>query len=126
MNETVTLTTLRRLKQQGAKIACVTSYDASFTPLLERAGVEVVHAAPAASVRIHRPVAGEDDVEEPGAVGAAFGVAVVEHTPAVLVRLVSQKGGAIIILIDVPVSFQISSLFDPMTLKTYSPPRRFV
>lgn len=42
MNETVTLTTLRRLKQQGTKIACVTSYDASFTPLLERAGVEVV------------------------------------------------------------------------------------
>lgn len=42
MSKAVTLTTLRRLKQQGEKIACVTSYDASFTTLLEAAGVDIV------------------------------------------------------------------------------------
>ncbi len=42
MNAAVTLTTLRRFKQQGEKIACVTSYDASFTRLLEQAGVDIV------------------------------------------------------------------------------------
>ncbi len=34
--------TLLRLKERGEKISCVTSYDASFTCLLEDAGVEVV------------------------------------------------------------------------------------
>ncbi|GMQ83556.1 MAG: 3-methyl-2-oxobutanoate hydroxymethyltransferase [Gammaproteobacteria bacterium] len=34
--------TLLRLKEHGEKISCVTSYDASFTSLLEDAGVEVV------------------------------------------------------------------------------------
>jgi len=38
----VTNTTLLRLKERGEKISCVTSYDASFTCLLEDAGVEVV------------------------------------------------------------------------------------
>ena len=35
-------TTLLRMKERGEKISCVTSYDASFTCLLEDAGVEVV------------------------------------------------------------------------------------
>lgn len=39
---TVTKATLLRLKESGEKISCVTSYDASFTSLLEDAGVEVV------------------------------------------------------------------------------------
>ncbi|MEN8803105.1 MAG: 3-methyl-2-oxobutanoate hydroxymethyltransferase [Thiogranum sp.] len=38
----VTSTSLLRLKERGEKIACVTSYDASFTCLLEQAGVEVL------------------------------------------------------------------------------------
>jgi len=42
MSATVTLSTLRRLKSDGEKIACVTSYDASFTALLEAAGVDIV------------------------------------------------------------------------------------
>ncbi len=42
MSAAVTLTTLQRFKQQGEKIACVTSYDASFTCLLEQAGVDIL------------------------------------------------------------------------------------
>ena len=42
MNTAVTLTTLQRLKEDGEKIACVTAYDASFTSLLEQAGVDVL------------------------------------------------------------------------------------
>ena len=42
MNAAVTLTTLQRFKQQGEKIACVTAYDASFTQLLEAAGVDIL------------------------------------------------------------------------------------
>lgn len=42
MNAAVTLTTLRRFKEQGEKIACVTAYDASFTQLLEAAGVDIL------------------------------------------------------------------------------------
>ncbi len=42
MNAAVTLTTLQRLKETGEKIACVTSYDSSFTILLEQAGVDIV------------------------------------------------------------------------------------
>jgi 3-methyl-2-oxobutanoate hydroxymethyltransferase len=38
----VTRATLLRMKQRGEKIVCVTSYDASFTAQLERAGVDVV------------------------------------------------------------------------------------
>jgi len=38
----VTSTTLQQLKQRGEKISCVTAYDASFTSLLEDAGVEVI------------------------------------------------------------------------------------
>jgi len=38
----VTSATLLRMKQRGEKIVCVTSYDASFTRLLEAAGVDVV------------------------------------------------------------------------------------
>jgi len=38
----ITITTLDRMKQQGEKIAVLTSYDASFTHLLEDAGVEVL------------------------------------------------------------------------------------
>ena len=36
----VELSTLQRMKQQGEKIACLTSYDASFTRVLESAGVD--------------------------------------------------------------------------------------
>jgi 3-methyl-2-oxobutanoate hydroxymethyltransferase len=42
VNAAVTLTTLQRLKESGEKIACVTAYDASFTSLLEQAGVDIV------------------------------------------------------------------------------------
>jgi 3-methyl-2-oxobutanoate hydroxymethyltransferase len=38
----VTLATLRALKRQGGKFACLTAYDASFTHLLEAAGVDVL------------------------------------------------------------------------------------
>jgi len=38
----VTIATLRRMKQGGEKIAALTSYDASFTRVLEAAGVEVL------------------------------------------------------------------------------------
>ncbi len=38
----VTTASLLRLKERGEKIACVTSYDASFTCLLEQAGVELL------------------------------------------------------------------------------------
>lgn len=37
-----TLTDLQGMKQSGDKIACLTSYDASFTVLIEAAGVEVI------------------------------------------------------------------------------------
>ena len=37
----VDLETLRGMRQQGEKIACLTCYDASFTQLLESAGVEL-------------------------------------------------------------------------------------
>ena len=40
--DAVTSASLLRLKERGEKIACVTSYDASFTCLLEQAGVEVL------------------------------------------------------------------------------------
>ncbi len=38
----VTVATLRDMKGRGEKFACLTAYDASFTTLLEAAGVEVV------------------------------------------------------------------------------------
>ncbi len=38
----ITITTLQQMKQQGEKIAVLTSYDASFTRLIEKAGVEVL------------------------------------------------------------------------------------
>lgn len=38
----VTLTTLNKLKQSGEKITCLTSYDATFTKLVNEAGVEVI------------------------------------------------------------------------------------
>ena len=38
----ITTTTLQQMKQQGEKIAVLTSYDASFTRLIEEAGVEVL------------------------------------------------------------------------------------
>jgi 3-methyl-2-oxobutanoate hydroxymethyltransferase len=37
----VNITTLQRMKAQGEKIACLTCYDASFTQVLEDAGVDV-------------------------------------------------------------------------------------
>ena len=38
----VTLTTLNKLKQDGEKITCLTAYDATFTKLVNEAGVEVI------------------------------------------------------------------------------------
>ncbi len=38
----VTITTLNRMKREGRKIAMLTSYDASFTVLAERAGADVL------------------------------------------------------------------------------------
>ena len=38
----VTVTTLRKMKQAGEKIACLTAYDASFAQLIAAAGVEVL------------------------------------------------------------------------------------
>ena len=38
----VTLTTLRRMKQESKPFACLTAYDASFARLIDEAGVEVV------------------------------------------------------------------------------------
>jgi len=40
--DAVTCVSLLRLKERGEKITCVTSYDASFTCLLEQAGVDVL------------------------------------------------------------------------------------
>lgn len=38
----VTIPTLKRMKQKGEKIACLTAYDASFTVVLEDAGIDVI------------------------------------------------------------------------------------
>ncbi len=38
----ITVTTLRKMKQAGEKIACLTAYDASFAQILEEAGVEIL------------------------------------------------------------------------------------
>lgn len=38
----ITTTTLRKMKQAGEKIACLTAYDASFAKILEAAGVEII------------------------------------------------------------------------------------
>jgi len=38
----ISLTTLRRMKQEGEKIAVLTAYDASFARLIEQAGAEVL------------------------------------------------------------------------------------
>jgi 3-methyl-2-oxobutanoate hydroxymethyltransferase len=38
----VTLSTLEQMKQRGEKIACLTAYDASFSALVDAAGVDVV------------------------------------------------------------------------------------
>ena len=40
-SEAVTLDTLHAMKQRGEKIACLTAYDASFTRVLEDAGVDM-------------------------------------------------------------------------------------
>jgi 3-methyl-2-oxobutanoate hydroxymethyltransferase len=40
--QTITVTRLRKMKQQGEKIAMLTAYDASFAAVLEQAGVEVL------------------------------------------------------------------------------------
>lgn len=38
----LTLSALRRMKQEGQKFACLTAYDASFSQLVDEAGVEVI------------------------------------------------------------------------------------
>jgi len=40
--QTITVTSLRKMKQQDEKIAMLTAYDASFASILEQAGVDVV------------------------------------------------------------------------------------
>ena len=40
-------------------------------------------------------------------------------------QVVFHQGGEIIIEIEVPASFQIPSLFEPLTLNTYSPGSKF-
>ena len=38
----VSVSTLRRMKEEGVAIACLTAYDASFAALVDRVGVDVV------------------------------------------------------------------------------------
>lgn len=38
----VTVTTLRKLKEQGERFACLTAYDASFAAVLDDAGIDVI------------------------------------------------------------------------------------
>jgi len=38
----ITVSTLRKMKQEGEKITCLTVYDASFTRILEEAGVDIL------------------------------------------------------------------------------------
>ena len=38
----ITISTLKKMKEEGEKIACMTAYDASFAALLENEGVEVL------------------------------------------------------------------------------------
>ncbi len=40
--KSVTVTTLKQMKQRGEKIACLTAYDASFAAVLDRAGMDVI------------------------------------------------------------------------------------
>ena len=42
LDDKVTVTHLKKLKQQGEKFACLTAYDYSFATLIEECGVEVV------------------------------------------------------------------------------------
>lgn len=42
LEDIITVTHLKKLKQQGEKIACLTAYDYSFASLVEECGVEVV------------------------------------------------------------------------------------
>ena len=42
LDDKVTVTHLKKLKQQGEKFACLTAYDYSFASLIEECGVEVV------------------------------------------------------------------------------------
>jgi len=42
MTSTITLSTLRKMKQNGEKFATLTAYDASFATILESAGVEAI------------------------------------------------------------------------------------
>lgn len=41
-NSTISLTTLRKIKQRGEKFACLTAYDACFAAICSSAGVEVL------------------------------------------------------------------------------------
>ena len=38
----ITINSLRRMREQGEKIACLTAYDASFANLLDQAGIDVI------------------------------------------------------------------------------------
>ncbi|HHM04430.1 MAG TPA: 3-methyl-2-oxobutanoate hydroxymethyltransferase [Gammaproteobacteria bacterium] len=53
----VTVATLRRLKQQGEKFACLTAYDASFATLVDEAGVDVILVGDSLGMVVH----GRDD-----------------------------------------------------------------
>lgn len=41
-NQVITLTTLKKMKQSGEKITCLTVYDASFANILKNAGVDIL------------------------------------------------------------------------------------
>lgn len=38
----ITVTTLRKMKREGEKIACLTAYDASFSAVLDSAGIDII------------------------------------------------------------------------------------
>ena len=53
MIEKVTTTTLKQMKASGEKIACLTSYDASFARLQDEAGVDVLLVGDSLGMVLH-------------------------------------------------------------------------
>jgi 3-methyl-2-oxobutanoate hydroxymethyltransferase len=51
--KTVNLHTLQRYKAEGEKIACLTSYDATFTQILNEANVDIIHVGDSLAQAIH-------------------------------------------------------------------------
>ena len=42
MNQKITINNLKEMKEEGIKIACLTSYDACFAKLQDKAGVDLL------------------------------------------------------------------------------------